>query len=49
MTFAFASGLDAKQAFRRGMAAGAAAVRAPGLELCNAADVEQLLEQVQQL
>ena len=49
MTYGFATGLDAKQAFRLGMAAGAAAVRAPGMELCNAEDVKQLLEQVPQL
>jgi hypothetical protein len=31
------------------MAAGAAAVRAPGMELCSAKDVEELLKQVPQL
>jgi 6-phosphofructokinase 2 len=49
MTYGFASGLEAKQAFRLGVAAGAAAVRAPGMELCNAEDVKRLLEQVPQL
>jgi 6-phosphofructokinase 2 len=49
MTYGFAQGFEAKQAFRLGMAAGAAAVRAPGMELCSAKDVEELLKQVPQL
>jgi 6-phosphofructokinase 2 len=49
MTYGFASGLDATEAFRLGMAAGAAAVQAPGLELCSAEDVRALLERVPQL
>ena len=46
MTFGFASGLSATEAFRRGVAAGAAAVEAPGQELCKRSDVDRLLEHV---
>ena len=46
MTYGFASGLEAKEAFRLGVAAGAAAVQAPGIELCSAEDVKRLLERV---
>jgi len=46
MTDGFASGLAPTEAFRRGIAAGAAAVEAPGQELCKKADLERLLERV---
>ena len=46
MTYGFANGLGAKEAFRLGIAAGAAAVQAPGMELCSAEDVQALLERV---
>lgn len=46
MTYAFWSGLDAAQAFRLGVAAGAAAAAAKGARLCTAAEVRELLERV---
>jgi len=42
MTLALARGWDAVAAARYGIAAGAAAVKTPGTELCHADDVEQL-------
>ena len=38
--------LDLGQAFAQAMAAGAAAVLAPGTALCQAADVQRLAQQV---
>jgi len=46
MTFALASGREPVDAFRYGIAAGAAAVLNNGTELCHAADVERLFAQV---
>lgn len=46
MTHAFHSGLDAGEAFRLGVAAGAATASAKGPGLCSAADVRRLLERV---
>ena len=46
MTYAFSSGLDAAEAFRLGVAAGAAAAAAKGARLCSAAEVRALLERV---
>ncbi len=46
MTYAFHSGMDAAEAFRLGVAAGAAAASAKGARLCNAADVRRLLDRV---
>jgi 6-phosphofructokinase 2 len=46
MTYGFAQGMPATEAFRLGVAAGAAAVEAPGTELCKVADVERLLVKV---
>jgi 6-phosphofructokinase 2 len=48
MTYGFASGRDALEAFRFGAAAGAAAVLAPGAGLCFAEDVHRLVGQVPQ-
>lgn len=48
MTYAFHSGLDAAEAFRLGVAAGAAAASAKGARLCSASEVRRLLEQVPQ-
>ncbi len=48
MTYAFHEGMDAAQAFRLGVAAGAAAASAKGARLCTAGDVYRLLEQVPQ-
>ncbi|KLI62914.1 1-phosphofructokinase family hexose kinase [Aurantiacibacter marinus] len=44
MVHAFAIGSDAAEAFRYGVAAGAAAVLTPGTDLCRPADMERLLE-----
>lgn len=46
MTFAMAHGVDAVQAFRYGIAAGAAAVLTPGTDLCHKADVDRLHREV---
>jgi len=46
MVSAFASGRDAEEAFRLGIAAGTAAVMTPGTDLCHRADVERLFEQI---
>jgi 6-phosphofructokinase 2 len=46
MVHAFASGRDAVDAFRYGVAAGAAAVLTPGTDLCRPADIERLFAQV---
>jgi len=46
MVHAFATGSDAEEAFRYGVAAGAAAVLTPGTDLCRPADIERLLESV---
>lgn len=48
MTYAFAAGMDAPEALRYGIAAGAAAASSRGARLCSAADVRRLLEQVPQ-
>lgn len=42
MTFGLAEGWSTEQAFRLGMAAGAAAVLTPGTDLCHGADIERL-------
>ncbi|WP_245638405.1 1-phosphofructokinase family hexose kinase [Croceicoccus bisphenolivorans] len=42
MVHALASGMDAADAFRRGMAAGTAAVLTPGTDLCEVADIERM-------
>jgi 6-phosphofructokinase 2 len=47
MVWSLASGVDVEDAFRYGVAAGSAAVLNPGTELCHAADVARLYEQVQ--
>jgi 6-phosphofructokinase 2 len=41
-----ASGRSLAEAVRLGVAAGTAAVLTPGTELCDAADVERLVDQV---
>jgi 6-phosphofructokinase 2 len=46
MTFAMEQGRDAVQAFRYGIAAGAAAVLTPGTDLCHKADVDRLHAEV---
>lgn len=46
MTYAFHSGMDAAEAFRLGVAAGAAAASAKGARLCSADEVRDLLGQV---
>jgi 6-phosphofructokinase 2 len=46
MTYAFHSGMDSVEAFRLGVAAGAAAASAKGARLCSAADVRRLLKDV---
>lgn len=46
MTYAFSSGMDAAEAFRMGVAAGAAAASARGARLCSADEVRALLQQV---
>ena len=46
MTYAFNSGMDAAQAFRLGVAAGAAAASAKGARLCSADEVRSLLDRV---
>lgn len=46
MTYGLASGRDPAEAFRLGIAAGAAAVLTPGTDLCHRADVERLLSLV---
>jgi len=46
MVWALAAGLDLKEAFRHGAAAGAAAVLVHGTDLCRAADVRRLLPQI---
>jgi 6-phosphofructokinase 2 len=46
LVWALSRQADLEQAFRYGMAAGAAALLAPGTALCQAADVEQLHHQV---
>jgi 6-phosphofructokinase 2 len=46
MTYGFASGCDALEAFRLGTAAGAATALTPGTDLCFPDDVRRLLEQV---
>lgn len=46
MTYAFYSELDAAEAFRLGVAAGAAAASAKGARLCSAAEVRRLLADV---
>jgi len=46
MTYAFAAGMEAAEALRYGVAAGAAAVSSRGARLCSAAEVRRLLEKV---
>ena len=46
MVCALASGLSAQDAFRHGVAAGSAALLAPGTQLCRAEDVRELLGHV---
>jgi 6-phosphofructokinase 2 len=46
MVWALASGLPIEESFRHGVAGGSAALLAPGTQLCRAADVRSLLEQV---
>ena len=46
MIWALSSGRPTKDAFRYGVAAGSAALLAPGTELCYAADVRRLFSQV---
>lgn len=46
MVWALASGRSVEDGFRYGMAAGSAALLAPGTELCRAADVHALVDQV---
>lgn len=46
MVACFASGGEAKAAFLRGMAAGAAAVMTPGTELCRPEDIEDIHRQL---
>lgn len=46
MTYAFSTGADSAQAFRLGVAAGAAAASAKGARLCTADEVRRLLAQV---
>lgn len=46
VTYAFHAGMSAAEAFRYGVAAGAAAASARGAPLCGAADVRRLLEKV---
>ncbi len=49
MTYAFATGQEAKEAFRLGVAAGAAAAEAMGTELCRPSEVERLVKLVPEL
>ncbi len=46
MTYAFCAGRDAAEAFRLGVAAGAAAASSKGARLCAGADVRRLLDRV---
>ena len=46
MVCALASGLPPQDAFRHGVAAGSAALLAPGTQLCRAEDVRELLQHV---
>ena len=46
MVLGLVSGLAAEEAFRRGVAAGSAALLSPGTELCRADDVERLTREV---
>ncbi|BAK66716.1 putative 6-phosphofructokinase [Sphingobium sp. SYK-6] len=46
MVFALANGRDVTEAFRYGIAAGAAAVLTPGTDLCRREDVERLYREV---
>lgn len=46
MTYAFSSGQDAAEAFRLGVAAGAAAAAAKGARLCSGDEVRALLDRV---
>lgn len=46
MVLGLASGLAAEEAFRRGVAAGSAALLSPGTELCRAEDAERLAREV---
>jgi 6-phosphofructokinase 2 len=48
MTFALARGWPVENAFRHGMAAGAAAVLTPGTELCRAEDVARLYDRIRE-
>lgn len=48
MTYAFCAGMNASEAFRYGIAAGAAAASSKGSKLCAAADVRRLLPRVPQ-
>lgn len=49
MTYALATGTDVKEAFRLGVAAGAAAAMTVGARLCRAEDARQLLDLVPKL
>ncbi|PKP71785.1 MAG: phosphofructokinase, partial [Alphaproteobacteria bacterium HGW-Alphaproteobacteria-5] len=46
MVMGLASGFAPEEAFRRGVAAGSAALLSPGTELCRAEDVERLMREV---
>lgn len=46
MTFSLAQGMDAREAFRLGIAAGAATVLTPGTGLCDPKDIDRLLKDV---
>lgn len=46
MAYSLARGADVTEAFRYGVAAGAAAVLTPGTDLCHRSDVERLLQMV---
>ena len=48
MTYAFCKGFDAAEAFRYGVAAGAATATTKGAGLCRAGDVMRILDQVPQ-
>ncbi|HEX2802846.1 MAG TPA: hypothetical protein VHN55_02515 [Sphingomicrobium sp.] len=46
MTYAFCAGMDPAEAFRLGVAAGAAAASSKGARLCAGSEVRRLLDRV---
>ena len=49
MSLSLVRGLDAREAFLWGMAAGTAAVLTPGTEMCRREDVERLRKELERL